>query len=426
MAIRLRACTNLYGRALCNYGDSHGGLFRSKFMGWNGLYRPRQLEQSRGINFYDRRTSIKAAMDVEPYTILTLRNKHTTEEELIDSCRFVHNQLLVRIAKRIEKIHELPFIAAMNPNLQAIYARYVEVFNRLVASQNIVTLEDEMRVTAQLSDILIESKTILPMLASASQDLSLVVSKDHLTSFVDTMIQGRVSRRLLVASHLHSHTMFFENREYESDDLIIDDLDLAVCCKDAFQAAMAIVKHHYGAAPDLKLDEDSVKLCYVPSILRYSFFELFKNAGRAVVMEQKKRGKENLPPIEVYLYPTAHGITIRIIDEGGGKPDNLEGEGKQYDFTTTSKGQQYAFTTVKKDEISVPFNLHSAAPFANDLELRTTIGEGFGLPLVRVFAEYFSGKINIQTRDGFGTDVYLRLKNLNDEVVIQQLIDQPH
>lgn len=44
-------------------------------------------------------------------------------------------------------------------NIQSLQ-REIIIFHgiRLVASQNIVTLEDEMRVTAQLSDILIESK----------------------------------------------------------------------------------------------------------------------------------------------------------------------------------------------------------------------------------------------------------------------------
>jgi hypothetical protein len=36
-----------------------------------------------------------------------------------------------------------------------------------------------------------------------------------------------------------------------------------------------------------------------------------------------------------------------------------------------------------------------------------------GLPLVRIYAKYFGGDLKLQTLEGHGTDVYLRLAHLD-------------
>jgi len=38
---------------------------------------------------------------------------------------------------------------------------------------------------------------------------------------------------------------------------------------------------------------------------------------------------------------------------------------------------------------------------------------GFGLPSCRAYAEYLSGNVRLQTMQGVGTDVYLRLRHID-------------
>ena len=40
---------------------------------------------------------------------------------------------------------------------------------------------------------------------------------------------------------------------------------------------------------------------------------------------------------------------------------------------------------------------------------------GFGLPTSRAYAEYLGGSLTLQSMQGLGTDVYLRLKHFNSK-----------
>jgi len=43
------------------------------------------------------------------------------------------------------------------------------------------------------------------------------------------------------------------------------------------------------------------------------------------------------------------------------------------------------------------------------------LGLGFGMPMARKYADYFGGSLEVMSIDGYGTDVYLRLRNLSPE-----------
>ena len=42
-------------------------------------------------------------------------------------------------------------------------------------------------------------------------------------------------------------------------------------------------------------------------------------------------------------------------------------------------------------------------------------GFGFGLPTSRAYAEYLGGKLTIESMQGIGTDVYLRLRHIDSK-----------
>lgn len=45
-------------------------------------------------------------------------------------------------------------------------------------------------------------------------------------------------------------------------------------------------------------------------------------------------------------------------------------------------------------------------------------GEGFGLPMARNYARYFGGDISLQSMQGHGTEVFIRLAHLDRQAYL--------
>eukprot|EP00729_Bicosta_minor_P000150 gene150-32864_t len=339
-----------------------------------GAWRP----ITRGVSYYDRTVTSWAERDITP---LVLSKLLTVPDEgevgLVDNCRFVHEQVAVGLARRIVKIHELPYIVGINPHMQIVYTMYVDAFTKLVKLKPPKTIEQQNKMTEDIF-----------------YDLQ------ELTTFVDTLMQGRISRRLLVENHVHLNGLahggsmpgalgHWSGKEQEtSQGIIQEDCDMTGIVRKTFEKTKTICLHTYGCAPELVLTGPECKtFAYVPSHIQYMLLELFKNAVRATVEQQRREHGDKIgieiPPIEVSLYRGQNDVTIKVRDKGGG----------------------------------IPRRMHDRV--ANeDIGARPIAGEGFGLPLVRIYSKYFGGDLSFQSLEGHGTDVYLRLAHLEPDLGI--------
>lgn len=80
---------------------------------------------------------------------------------------------------------------------------------------------------------------------------------------------------------------------------------------------------------------------------------------------------------------------------------------------------QYNFTTAEDStELGLDNHLFSnMLDTANSTTTGPMHGYGFGLPTSRAYAEYLGGGLTIQSLQGIGTDVYLRLKHIDSKAV---------
>jgi [3-methyl-2-oxobutanoate dehydrogenase (acetyl-transferring)] kinase len=80
------------------------------------------------------------------------------------------------------------------------------------------------------------------------------------------------------------------------------------------------------------------------------------------------------------------------------------------------KIMQYNFSTAEaldnRSDDHLFFNMMEAA---NSTTSGPMHGYGFGLPTSRAYAEYLGGNLTIQSLQGIGTDVYLRLKHIDSK-----------
>ncbi|KAG0357660.1 hypothetical protein BG005_003265 [Podila minutissima] len=134
--------------------------------------------------------------------------------------------------------------------------------------------------------------------------------------------------------------------------------------------------------------------------------------------ETRRPNEFGHPPVEVTIAQGEREITIRIRDQGGGI--------SREDFDVIF---DYSFTTVKKENES---SLHEDA--AGDgkgvdsifkgvsrLAMQAGLGGpiaglGFGLPLTRIYAQYFGGNMHLISLQGHGCDVFLKLKQIDESL----------
>lgn len=204
--------------------------------------------------------------------------------------------------------------------------------------------------------------------------------------------------------------------------VICTDCNVKEIAEDAAETAKYICEEHYGLfeAPEVQLivPQDLISFMYVPGHLIHILFEVLKNSLRATIEFHTPRLKEQMlaenpkmkesdidlndlkfPPTKVIISEGYEDIAIKISDEGGGIARS------EIPLIWT-----YLYTTVDKTPVldSDGNNQTSfKAPMA---------GFGYGLPISRLYAQYFGGDLKLISMEGYGTDVYIHLNRLSSSL----------
>ncbi|KAF9939771.1 hypothetical protein BGZ65_009575 [Modicella reniformis] len=233
---------------------------------------------------------------------------------------------------------------------------------------------------------------------------------------------------------------------------------------------------NYGSSPEVVINgQTDATFTYVPVHLEYILCELLKNAVRATVEQSQKIGRSALdphgqqkhndgwdssgkplyssttmrsdrhgksgvvtvnqdddqdltkrpnecghPPVEVTIAQGDHEITIRIRDQGGGITREHFDSVFDYSFTTV-KNENDASKNGSMDAGTgdVPYGVDSIFKGVSRLAMQAGLGGpiaglGFGLPLTRIYARYFGGDMHLVSLQGYGCDVFLKLKQIDE------------
>ncbi|PVU88809.1 hypothetical protein BB559_005380 [Furculomyces boomerangus] len=164
--------------------------------------------------------------------------------------------------------------------------------------------------------------------------------------------------------------------------------------------------------------------------------EILKNAFRASVewaIKSQKNGngsvseymfdgsglkfgdRNKIQPIQITVTKGAGSVCIRIRDCGGGiQPETL------------ARIFEYSFSTYHGDENSHAADdpnssHHGGISLTSNLMMQNGAGGpiaglGFGIPMTKVYAEYFGGSLDIISVIGHGCDVFLKLPSIDYNV----------
>jgi pyruvate dehydrogenase kinase 2/3/4 len=210
-------------------------------------------------------------------------------------------------------------------------------------------------------------------------------------------------------------------------------------------AVQALARSTHGPSvpvPEIKVEGHlEASFPYILSHLEYIVGELLRNSVQAVI-ERQQAGEESSttpPPIEVTICEAPQHVIIRISDQGGGIPrDDLpylwsfsKGPQSQERLENLGRVPKMAATM---QELHVHDELGRAdlktPSYGNSLSTLTSrppnLRLGMGLPLSRVYAEYWAGSLELHSLEGYGVDAFLqisKLGNKNEQLATRATMD---
>jgi len=316
------------------------------------------------------------------------------------SYQFLRSEVPVRLAHIIQEVNLLPKRLTSTCSIREVYEMYLESFTDLVKYRDRDTSTATLdSFTKTLHEIKNKHSDAVNMMAEGIMELRAREGESAFAPtvqyFLNRFHMNRVGVRMLINQHL---ALFDEELSRSSQSRFIGlfdpNLNVKEVILDAADNASDLCDQHYFVSPKVNIrthnklsDSKDVLLAYVPSHLYHILFETFKNAMRATI-EANGECEDELPAVDVDVFKSKEDLTIRISDQGVGiarsKMQNLF----DYHYTTASAPDQNEHLT----------------PFA---------GYGYGLPLSRIYAQYFGGDLELISVEGHGTHAYIYLKSMS-------------
>ncbi|KAJ3166358.1 hypothetical protein HK101_011951, partial [Irineochytrium annulatum] len=336
---------------------------------------------------------------------LTVFGRHLTEEKLVKSANYVREELPVRLAHRIRDFQHLPFIVGTNPHIEQLYNLYWDAFERFRSFGEIKTLEENREFCELVEEMLERHLVAIPQLA-----MGIAESSEHLTPnvadrFMNEMLRSRIGRRVLAEQHI-TLSAVFDGREAH-DNGWIGIVNTKCRASDVVHLCSTLAGNLFRESnPDIILQPPEVLIdghkgayfTYIPDHIEYIVFELIRNSMRATLIAHGDRcaaGGAPLPPIRVTVGRGDTAITFRVSDQGGGI--RKEALANMWSYVDASKKKLMNFERLPKLAAKVTETVPDA------------LSLGLGLPMSRVYANYWGGAMALHSMHGYGTDAYVKI-----------------
>ncbi|CAG8493791.1 12707_t:CDS:2 [Ambispora gerdemannii] len=400
-----------------------------------------KTEQRRGHSpqhFYQNRILDRYVS--QPVHTITLRQlvffgRNLTEERLIQSGNYVRSELPIRLAHRIHDIQNLPFIVGTNPRIAMVYDLYWSAFEKLRQFPPIKTMEDNDAFCTAVKGLLKEHLVVIPQLAMGINECSGHIPEEQINRFMYKMLRSRLSRRVLAEQQI-ALTENWHDPGYCEEIMsggYIGVVSTRCNARDIVEKVAKMTRklsqNKYGIVPpEVLLDgEQDTTFAYIPEHIEYILYELLKNSMCGVIEKHAPASSisrstrtdnislsnsSSLPPIIVTICSGPTDIHIRVSDQGGGIPDEIyshiwsfssshklsDDKKSENKFLNFEKVPKMAGTVEEQEDAMIPPLLHL----------------GIGLPLSKVYTEYWGGALKILTMDGYGTDAYVKITRLGN------------
>ncbi|KAK2601921.1 putative protein kinase [Conoideocrella luteorostrata] len=372
---------------------------------------------------------------------------------LDDSANYVRTELPARIAHRLRDMQKLPYVVVTNPHLNEVYDLYYNAFDQFRKMKEIKTLEDNDKLCDIISHNLKGHLTVIPKLAMGILECSGLMDPEELDKFMNTILRSeRISRRVIAEQHLsltetYNSPYFSPGAKLSESDFIGEVLtkcsakDIIERCAKAVTALARCTNGPDAHIPEVKVAGHlDANFPYILNHIEYIISELLRNSVQAVIERHQKQDTSEPPhPVEVTICENQEHVIFRISDRGGGIPreelpylwsfskgphsqDRLENLGQVPRMAATMQELQVQDELGRADLKTPTYQSSLSSLTSRPPNLRL----GMGLPLSRVYAEYWAGYLNLHSLEGYGVDAFLqisRLGNKNEQLVTRASMD---
>ncbi|OAA66975.1 pyruvate dehydrogenase [Niveomyces insectorum RCEF 264] len=406
------------------------------------------------------------AKEARPISLrqLMVFGRSLTEARLLSSANYVRTELptsTARLAHRIRDIQQLPFAVVSNPHISAVYELYYQAFDLLRKVKEVKTLEDNDALCQVIGHTLQAHLPVIPKLAMGILESSDLMDARDLDKFMNTILRSRISRRVIAEQHLALTDTFHASWYSPGAPLpegheFIGEVFLKCQARDVIArcaaAVRALARSAYGpdvALPDIQLTGHlGTTFPYILSHLEYIVGELLRNAVQAAVETHQRRQRASSappPPIEVTVCEAQQHVIIRVSDQGGGVPQDMlpylwsfsKGEHTPRLLANLKKVPRMSATLQELRPDDRPDDRldgrtdnvdgqHHGSSLSSLSRRPPNLRLGMGLPLSRVYAEYWAGSLSLHSLEGYGVDAFLqisKLGNKNEQLTMRASMD---
>ncbi|KAI9740465.1 MAG: hypothetical protein M1834_005045 [Cirrosporium novae-zelandiae] len=386
---------------------------------------------------------------------LTFFGRTLTEHRLLSSANYVRTELPTRIAHRLRDMQTLPYVVVTNKHMSHVYDLYHKAFEAFRKVKDIRTIEDNDDFCDIINKTLREHLTVIPSLAVGVIECQGLMDPEGMDKFINTMLRSRISRRVIAEQHLSLTETFhspwhFPNAQHqnEANTDFVGEVFLRCSAKEVVEhcgkLAQDLARHAFGSKtpiPQINIRGHlDATFPYILSHLEYIIGELLRNSIQALIERQDVYSGE-IPPIEVLICEAPQHVIIRVSDQGGGVPHDVlpylwsfskgpRSQARLKNLLQVPKmaatmqelrnpppkhkdGRSSSSSNSSSSSKQIPSNKESSL---SSLTFRPpNLRLGMGLPLSRIFAEYWAGSLALHSLEGYGADAFLQISKLGNK-----------
>jgi pyruvate dehydrogenase kinase 2/3/4 len=333
------------------------------------------------------------------------------------------NLTCLRIAHRLRDMQTLPYAVVTNQHLSHVYDLYYDAFERLRNITPVKSIEDNDAFCNAIRATLNDHLTVIPRLVSGVIEVQRFINRDFIDQVVNSMLRSRISRRVIAEQHLALTASFHnpQSRHHDSDSSDqVGNIFLKCNAKEVIEKCASVTKElmqvTYG--PDIILPEVRISghldatFPYILSHLEYIIGELLRNSIQATI--ENRGNKDKSSPVEILIFETTEHVIMRFSDSGGGIPPNMLPE--IWSFTKTQRRDTLLKNLNKVPRLAATMQELRGSSSLGSLAIRQpNLRLGIGLPMSKVYAEYWAGSLQLHNLEGYGVDAFLQISKLGNK-----------